>query len=143
MKYINKRLVVVINRLCVSVTGGLATTATNLRDGASLGFVDRIHVNEIFGVRIYHSIFEQAAAYMFYILKNHVFMDGNKRTGLAVAITFLQWNCIYFSPFEEDETFDFVVGVAAGPNDPGVAIPKIALWLQTQSACCPLNQRCE
>ncbi len=133
MKYINKRLVVVINRLCVNVTGGLATTVTNLRDGASLGFVERIHQNEVFGAPIYHSIYEQAAAYMFYILKNHLFMDGNKRTGLAVAVTFLQWNGIQFAPFEEDAAYDFVIAVAAGPNDPDTVIPKVAAWLQSES----------
>jgi len=133
MKYINKRLVVVINRLCVSVTGGLSTSTTNIREGASLGFVDRIHQNEIFGVPIYRTIYEQAGAYMFYILKNHIFMDGNKRTGLAVAVTFLQWNGIHFNPFEEDAAYDFVIDVAAGANDPEAVIPKVAAWLESQS----------
>ena len=44
-----------------------------------------------------------AAAYLCYILKNHCFVDGNKRTALATAVTFLQWNNILFSPFDADK----------------------------------------
>ncbi len=33
-----------------------------------------------------------AAAYLFHVVKNHPFVDGNKRTGLAVALTFLEVN---------------------------------------------------
>ncbi len=36
--------------------------------------------------------FEMAAAYAFHIVKNHAFVDGNKRTGLAAALVFLEIN---------------------------------------------------
>ena len=36
--------------------------------------------------------FEMAAAYAFHIVKNHAFEDGNKRTGLAAALVFLEIN---------------------------------------------------
>ena len=35
---------------------------------------------------------ELAAAYLFYICRNHPFVDGNKRTALASALTFLAEN---------------------------------------------------
>jgi death-on-curing protein len=40
----------------------------------------------------YESIPELAAAYAVYIVQGHVFMDGNKRTGWAALITFLEAN---------------------------------------------------
>lgn len=41
----------------------------------------------------YHTdLFEMAAAYLFHIAKNHPFVDGNKRTGIAAAIVFLEMN---------------------------------------------------
>ena len=46
----------------------------------------------MFGQYLYKDIFEMAAAYFFHIIKNHPFVDGNKRTGLVVAITFLERN---------------------------------------------------
>ncbi len=40
----------------------------------------------------YESVPELAAAYAVYIVQGHVFMDGNKRTGWASLITFLEAN---------------------------------------------------
>ncbi len=39
-------------------------------------------------------IFDVAAIYLFHIIKNHPFIDGNKRTGLTTALTFLHANNI-------------------------------------------------
>jgi len=132
-KYINKRMVVVINRLCMRLTeGGLCTSSTNVRQEANLGFVEQVFINSVFGERIFPDIFHQAAAYMFFIIKNHIFMDGNKRTALACSVTFLQWNNIMLKPLDEHSSYDFVVEIAAGPNDPDTAVPKIAKWLEEQ-----------
>lgn len=35
---------------------------------------------------------EIAAAYLFYLCRNHPFVDGNKRTALATALVFLEAN---------------------------------------------------
>ena len=39
-------------------------------------------------------IFDMAAVLISGIIKNHPFLDGNKRTGLAVGLSFLKLNCI-------------------------------------------------
>jgi death-on-curing protein len=45
------------------------------------------------GDRYYHEdLFEMAAAYLYHIVRNHPFLDGNKRTGLVVALVFLDLN---------------------------------------------------
>lgn len=136
-KLVNKRMVVVINKMCVEHSGGFAGQGNNLRDGQHLSFVDNIHINELFGQQIYSTIYDQAAAYMFYIIKNHTFQDGNKRTGLACAITFLEYNGIYFAPLPEEPVFEFVMNVAAGDNNPDVVVPKIADWLRYLSKLAP------
>ena len=123
-------MVLVVNAACIALAGGTRATKSNLRMGQSLGFIDRIHSNMVFGEAIYPDIFHQAAAYMFYIIKNHSFHDGNKRTGLATAITFLQWNNLDFHPLDEDHVFDFVVDVAGGEGDPEIMVPRIASWLK-------------
>ena len=41
---------------------------------------------------LHTDIFEMAAAYLFHIIRNHPFMDGNKRTGAAAAMVFLMLN---------------------------------------------------
>lgn len=46
-----------------------------------------------FGNEYFHqTIFEMAAAYLFHLVKNHPFVDGNKRIGLACADLFLAMN---------------------------------------------------
>lgn len=57
--------------------------------------------------------FEQAAAYLFHLVKNHAFVDGNKRVGLATALAFLALNDFWIVATEE-ELVDLVLGVAEG-----------------------------
>ncbi len=46
-----------------------------------------------FGGRYLHGdLFEMAAAYLFHIISNHPFVDGNKRTGAVAALVFLLLN---------------------------------------------------
>lgn len=55
-----------------------------------------------FGGRYLHSdLIEMSAAYLFHIVQNHPFIDGNKRTGTVAAIVFLSLNGI---ELEADET---------------------------------------
>jgi death-on-curing protein len=45
------------------------------------------------GDEFFHAFpFEMAAAYLYHIAQNHPFIDGNKRTALAAALTFLELN---------------------------------------------------
>lgn len=46
-----------------------------------------------FGGQLLHAdLFEMAAAYLFHIVQNHAFLDGNKRVGAAAAMVFLELN---------------------------------------------------
>jgi death-on-curing protein len=44
------------------------------------------------GDYVHTDIFEMAAAYLFHIVKNHPFIDGNKRAGAMAAFVFLKLN---------------------------------------------------
>jgi death on curing protein len=54
-----------------------------------------------------------AAAYAFGILKNHPFLDGNKRTALVVARTFLKLNGCDLDTSQE-EKYLAIMGLVAG-----------------------------
>ena len=41
------------------------------------------------GQFLHPTIYDMAAAYLFHIVKNHPFIDGNKRTGAVTTMTFL------------------------------------------------------
>ena len=46
-----------------------------------------------FGGQFLHAdLFEMAAAYLFHVVQNHPFVDGNKRVGAAAAMVFLELN---------------------------------------------------
>ncbi len=46
-----------------------------------------------FGDQYLHGdLFEMASAYLFHLVQNHPFLDGNKRVGTAAALTFLMLN---------------------------------------------------
>jgi death-on-curing protein len=52
-----------------------------------------------------------AAAYLFHITRNHPFTDGNKRTGAAAALVFLDLNGVAIA-IENEELADMVERVA-------------------------------
>jgi death-on-curing protein len=69
-----------------------------------------------------------AAAYAAGIIRNHPFVDGNKRTGFVVAVLFLELNGFQFQATEEDATHA-VLGLAAGTLDEAA----FAAWLKANS----------
>ena len=66
------------------------------------------------GGRFLHSdLIEMSAAYLFHIVQNHPFVDGNKRTGTAAAIVFLSLNGIELEA-NETQLEKLVFDVAKG-----------------------------
>jgi death-on-curing protein len=57
----------------------------------------------------YADIVEIAAAYLFYICKNHPFLDGNKRTAMMAAIVFLRFNGI--EPKADSEQWERLISM--------------------------------
>lgn len=67
-----------------------------------------------FGSHFFHAFpFEMAAAYLFHIVQNHPFIDGNKRTGLATCLFFLALHGLQIE-VDVNELEQFVRAVAAG-----------------------------
>jgi death-on-curing protein len=69
------------------------------------------------GEEYFHAdIVEMAAAYLFHIVRNHPFTDGNKRTGTVAALVFLALNGIEVDA-EETEFEQLVRRVAESKAD--------------------------
>jgi death on curing protein len=67
-----------------------------------------------FGGRFLHTdLYEMAAAYLFHIVQNHPFVDGNKRVGAVAAYVFLALNKMRFAA-DEDAYAELVLSVARG-----------------------------
>lgn len=54
------------------------------------------------GQSVYADLVEVAAAYLYYIARNHAFLDGNKRTAMMSAIVFLRINGLQPLPDSPD-----------------------------------------
>jgi death-on-curing protein len=57
-------------------------------------------------------LFEIAAAYAFHLAESQAFLDGNKRTGMAAALTFLRLNGRTI-PRNTDELYAAMLAIAA------------------------------
>ncbi|MFO0836986.1 MAG: type II toxin-antitoxin system death-on-curing family toxin [Phycisphaerae bacterium] len=97
--------------------GGDAT----LRDAGLLDSAVAMPRATFEGRFLHRDLFEMAAAYLFHIVQNHPFVDGNKRTGTAAALVFLEMNGITIEA-DEDALVELVLKVAQGRADK----PRIA-----------------
>ncbi|MFT3686928.1 MAG: type II toxin-antitoxin system death-on-curing family toxin [Phycisphaerales bacterium] len=65
------------------------------------------------GEYLHRDIFEMAAAYLYHIVRNHPFVDGNKRTGTVAAFSFLEINNIDVEA-DENAVVEMTLAVATG-----------------------------
>jgi death-on-curing protein len=72
------------------------------------------------------TLFELAAAYAHGIVKNHPFLDGNKRSGFTVAGLFLEFNGFKLQATETEAVLQ-TVALAASELD----VQAFATWLET------------
>jgi death-on-curing protein len=72
---------------------------------------------------------EVAAAYLFYLCRNHPFVDGNKRTAMTAAIVFLRLNDL--EPTQDGEPWEaLVMDVAASKLDREQATRRLRALLK-------------
>lgn len=64
----------------------------------------------------YADIIEVAAAYLFYLCRNHPFIDGNKRTALGACLVFLRLNGVEPAP-DSPKWEELTLAVAASVID--------------------------
>ncbi len=80
------------------------------------------------GVELYPDIFTKAAALMDSLVRNHPFVDGNKRTGFAAAGLFLIQNG-YKLTASNDVVLQFALNVTKAGNN----IEDMASWFRMNS----------
>ena len=96
----------------VRIFGGLHGT----RDEALLASAVFAPQSSFGGKSPYVDLIEVAAAYLFYLGRNHPFLDGNKRTAMAAAVVFLRLNG--FDPAADGDDWErLVLDVASGKID--------------------------
>jgi death-on-curing protein len=79
------------------------------------------------GEFLHTDVYEMAAAYLFHLVKNHPFLDGNKRVGTVAALIFLALNGYDFDA-PEDDLAGMVMAVARGELDKAEVAVFIHPW---------------
>ena len=114
MIYLTKNQIVTINKLTISHHGGNFLPPSNFLHEDSLDYlIEAVHA-EMFGAPLYPRIEDKAGLIMFSIISNHVFSDGNKRTGLEAGLVFLKANGYRIAESATPTIFDFTIKVASG-----------------------------
>ncbi len=80
------------------------------------------------GQWLHPTLHEMAAAYLFHLIRNHPFIDGNKRAGLVCAIAFLGINGLELIA-DPDDLVELVLGVAEGRTDKA----QVAVFLKANT----------
>jgi len=101
---------------------------TGIRDLALLQSAIAMPQARFGGEWLHPSLPEMAAAYLFHLVRNHPFVDGNKRAGLICALAFLGLNDaeVFAKP---EELLEVVLGVAEGRADKA----QVAVFLKANT----------
>ncbi len=109
MKIITKNQIILLHDQIISETGG----TRGLRDEglleSALFTPFQVYGNE----ELYQSILEKAARLGYGLVKNHAFIDGNKRIGAHAMLVFLTLNKIETN-YTQDDLINIIMGVASG-----------------------------
>jgi len=92
-----------IHAAVIEVFGG----AAGIRDRSLLESAVAAPRATVFGKSPFKSLPEVAAAYMYYLCRNHPFVDGNKRVAMTAAIVFLRLNGV--EPAADSEAWHSLV----------------------------------
>ncbi|MEL7118939.1 MAG: type II toxin-antitoxin system death-on-curing family toxin [Bacteroidota bacterium] len=88
----SKEDIILINEMTIDRHGGNYVPPSNFHNEGPLDYLLQAVDSELFGEALYPEAYYKAGLYMFNIVSNHVFQDGNKRTGLGSALLFLKLN---------------------------------------------------
>ncbi len=110
-RWIDRRDVLALHELLLALHGGMA----GLRDDTLLeSALARAQQIRAYGLK--PDKIDMATAYTAGIVRNHPFLDGNKRTGFVVGVLFLELNGYRFTASEADSA-QAVLSLAAGQLD--------------------------
>jgi death on curing protein len=81
------------------------------------------------GESLYADLVEVAAAYLFYLCRNHPFLDGNKRAALGACLVFLRLNGLEPEP-DGPAWEELTLAVAASEVDRGQTTARLRRLLR-------------
>ena len=114
--------VLLLHQLLIAETGG----ADQVRDAALLDSALEGAFATFDGQELYPTKEEKGARLGFSLISNHAFVDGNKRIGMYVMLTFLEVNGIHLDCSNAD-VVQAGLGVASGE----LGYQELLAWVKT------------
>lgn len=103
--------VIQLHQKLIEVTGG----ESGLRDEALLDSALNAPFHSFEGTELYPTIHQKAARLAFGLIRNHPFVDGNKRIGAHAMLVFLSINGIELE-YSQSDLFDIIILTASDSN---------------------------
>lgn len=122
MKKLSYRQILLLHQQLIAASGG----SDCVRDEGLLESALAAPFQEFGGVAKYNTLAEKAVRLGYGIIKNHPFVDGNKRTGTHVMLLMLAINGIELD-YTQEELIAIILAVAAGQAD----YDDLLEWLHT------------
>jgi death-on-curing protein len=121
MKELSKSQILALQATLIKYSGG----TEGIRDEGLLDSAISAPFQTFAGQDLYPTILEKAAHLGFGLIKNHPFVDGNKRIGTHVMLTFLAGNNVTLC-YEDEELITTILSIASGKMN----ADEFLLWLQ-------------
>ena len=109
MTILSKEQILILHSQLIKATGGI----DGLRDEGLLESALNAPFQTFGGTDAFPSLQQKAARLGYGLVKNHPFIDGNKRIGAHVMLVFLALNKIELE-YTQDELSDIILKTAAG-----------------------------
>ena len=109
MIILTKRQILLLHEQLISVYGG----SSGVRDDGLLESAINAPLQAFGGIEFYPTIIDKSVRLGFGLIKNHPFIDGNKRIGTHAMLTQLELNNVQLE-YSADELIEVIMEVAAG-----------------------------
>ena len=121
MKILSKQQVLKLHEILIAQSGG----SHEIRDDGLLESALNAPFQSFGNTDLYPSLLEKAARLGYGLIKNHPFVDGNKRIGTHTMLVFLAINHAELA-YSDEELISLILGIAAGEYDD----KHLLNWLQ-------------
>ena len=118
---ISSEKIKLLHQLMAEATGG----SIGVRDEGLLDSAVESAFATFDGLELYPSKEEKVAELGYSLVSNHAFVDGNKRIGVYVMISFLELNGIHIESSDED-----VIALGLGVADGSMSQEDVLGWIE-------------
>lgn len=124
MKKLSNKQIILLHQLLIAETGGM----DGLRDEGLLDSAVHAPFQTFDGLDLYPSVHTKAARLAYALIKNHPFLDGNKRIGILSMLTFLEINGVTVDCGNDD-----LIMLGQGLADGSIDDKQLEEWLLSHS----------